>query len=291
MTWRSLLYVPANVPRFLDKAQARGADALILDLEDSVPPEEKANARACLAAHWDRLAAGPAELIVRTNGDLVEAARDLDAVVRPGLAALYIAKTRGASMIGWLAAALDRLEAERGMAAGSVALVPLLEDPAAVEKAFEIAAAPRVTALAFGSEDYAAACAMEPTPEALLYARQRLVAAARAAGIAPLGLLDSVARLDRDDLADLVRRSRAFGFAGASAVHPGAVAALNAGFLPGPESVAWAEAVLRTLGAARAEGRGAARLDGRMIDAPMARRARAIIEQSAAARADRQGQT
>ncbi|SDF12897.1 HpcH/HpaI aldolase/citrate lyase family protein [Limimaricola pyoseonensis] len=281
MSWRSLLYVPANVPRFLERAQARGADALILDLEDAVPDAEKSRARDLLVAHWDGLAQGSAQLVVRINADLLEAARDLDAVVRPGLKGLYVAKARGASMIAWLAAALDRLEAERGMPAGGIGLVPLLEDPTAIERAFEIAVAPRVRALAFGSEDYAAACGMEPTPEALLYARQRLVSAARAAGVAPLGLLDSVARLDHDDLADLVRRSRAFGFAGASAIHPDTIAALNAGFLPGADSVAWAEAVLQMLAAAQADGRGTARLGGRMIDAPMARRARDILAMAA----------
>lgn len=277
MSWRSLLYVPANVPRFLERAQARGADALILDLEDSVPDDRKEEARAALGRHWEALTAGPADLLVRINADLLDAARDLDAVVRPGLGALYVAKARGASMIAWLGAALDRIEGARGLAPGSVGLVPLLEDPAAVEKAFEIAAAPRVRALAFGSEDYASACAMEPTPEALLYARQRIVAAARAAGIAPLGLLDSVARLEHDDLAALVRRSRAFGFAGASAVHPSTVAALNAGFRPDADDIAWARAVEAALAAARADGRGATRLGGRMIDEPMARRARAIL--------------
>lgn len=279
MSWRSLLYVPANQPRFLNRAQERGADALILDLEDSVPTGEKAQARACLDAHWTGLAEGPADLLVRINADLVTAAQDLDAVVRPGLKALYVAKTRGRSMIGWIAAALDRLEAERGLPPGEITLVPLLEDPASVEHAFEIATAPRVVALAFGAEDYATECGMDPTPEALLYARQRLVAAARAAGIAPLGLLDSVARLELDDLEGLVERSRAFGFAGASAIHPKTVAALNAGFCPGPKRIAWAREVLAALEAAREGGQGAVRFKGQMIDAPMARRAEHILTQ------------
>lgn len=278
MSWRSLLYVPANVPRFLQKAQARGADALILDLEDSVPADQKSAARACLNDHWEALVAGPSDLIVRINGDLLDAARDIEAVVRPGLSAIYVAKTLGVSMLHWLDAALHRLETSRGLPPGSIGIMPLLEDPNAVEKAFEIAAAPRVRALSLGSEDYATACGMEPTPDALSYARQRVVAAARAAGVEPLGLLDSVARLDHDDLEALIRRSRAFGFAGATAIHPSIVEALNNGFHPGPKDVAWATAVLDRLEAARADGRGAARLDGRMIDEPMARRARAILE-------------
>lgn len=277
MSWRSLLYVPANVPRFVEKAQERGADALILDLEDSVPADQKDAARTALRDRWESLRVGASDLIVRINADLLETARDLDAAVRPGLSAVYLPKARGVSMIGWLDAALTRLETARDLPPGGIGIVPLLEDPGALEKAFEIAAAPRVCALSLGAEDYATACGMAPTPEALLYARQRVVAAAHAAGVAPLGLLDTVARLDHGDLEGLARQSRAFGFAGASAVHPAAVPALNTGFAPAPQDVSWATAVLAALETARSEGRGAARLDGSMIDEPIARRARAIL--------------
>lgn len=277
MSWRSLLYVPGNQPRFLAKAQSRGADALILDLEDSVPFAQKQSARACVVDHWASLRNGPADLFVRINGDLLEAALDLDAIVHPGLRGIYVAKAKGKSMLSWLSDAISRLETERGVRPGSVGIVPLLEDPHAVENAFEIARSPRVVALSLGSEDYATACQMEPTPDALSFARQRLVAAARAAGVAPIGLLDSVARLKFDDILDLARRSRAFGFAGATAIHPDAVQALNTGFAPSDAEVHWANEVLRTLTLASQSGRGAARLGDRMVDEPMAQRARTIL--------------
>jgi len=277
MRWRSLLYVPASSDRFLEKAQTRGADALILDLEDSVPEAAKPDARDRLARHWQALARGPSALIVRLNGPLLDAARDLEAVVRPGLQALYVAKARGPDALAWLAEALTHLEAARGLPPGDVALVPVIEDPAALEAAFAMARAPRVVALTLGSEDFATACGMTPSPEHLAPARARIVQAAAAAGIAPLGLLDSAAALQGD--ADLVRRSRAFGFAGAAVVHPGLVAALNAGFAPSADEIAWAHAVLAALSEAEAHGEGAARLNGRMIDKPVAARARAILAQ------------
>lgn len=278
MTWRSLLYVPASSDRFLEKAQTRGADALILDLEDSVPDDTKPAARERLARHWDALARGPSELIVRINGPLLDAARDLDAVVRPGLRALYVAKARGPETLGWLAEALTGLETARGLPVGSIALIPVIEDPAALESVFGIARAPRVVALTLGSEDFATACGMPPGPDHLAPARARIVQAAAAAGIAPLGLLDTAAVLDGDP--DLVRRSRAFGFADAAVVHPGLIAALNTGFAPSPDEVAWARAVLAALSEAQARGEGAVRLNGRMIDKPVAARARAILERS-----------
>jgi citrate lyase subunit beta / citryl-CoA lyase len=275
MTWRSLLYVPANSRRFLDKAQTRGADALILDLEDSVPDDRKQEARDLLTDLWPTLAAGPSDLIVRINGGLRDTARDIEAVVRPGLRALYVAKAESAGTLAWLSAALAEIEAERGMAPGSVGLVPLIETPGALEAAFSLARAPRVVALTLGSEDLATACGMVPTPEALAFARQRIVMAARNAGVTPLGLLDSAAALDHAP--DLVRRSRDFGFRGAAVVHPAAIPALNEGFLPDAAEVAWARAVMRALAAAEAEGRGAARLDGRMVDRPLRLRAEEIL--------------
>lgn len=284
MSWRSLLYVPANNPRFLDRAQERGADALILDLEDSVPADRKEEARAMLAARWEGLARGPSDLLVRIGGDLRAAARDLEAAVRPGLAGLYCAKTESPDRIRWIAEAVAELEAERGLPAGRVLLVPLLESPLAVEAAFEIAAAdPRVAALTLGSEDYAAALGVAPTPENLFPARHRIVAAARSSGRAALGLLDSVAALGtgEGDFAALVARSRAAGFSGASAVHPMRIPLLNRGFLPDAAEEAWARAVLAALDAAEAQGRGAARLGGRMIDPPMRRRAEQILAQAA----------
>jgi len=277
MRWRSLLYVPASSDRFLEKAQTRGADALILDLEDSVPEAAKPDARDRLARHWQALARGPSALIVRINGPLLDAARDLDTVVQPGLLALYVAKARGPETLAWLAEALTGLEAARGLPPGGIALVPVIEDPAALEAAFAIARAPRVVALTLGSEDFATACGMTPSPDHLAPARARIVQAAAAARIAPLGLLDSAAALQGDP--DLVRRSRAFGFAGAAVVHPGLVGALNSGFAPSADEIAWAHAVLAALNGAGARGEGAARLNGRMIDKPVADRARAILAQ------------
>lgn len=285
MTWRSLLYVPATSDRFLEKAQTRGADALILDLEDSVPQAEKRAARARLLHHWPRLATGPAEVIVRINAPLLEAAEDLAAVVRPGLRALYISKVRGPEMLAWLDEAVATLEDERGLLPGTIGFVPLIEDPHALEAAFAVAAAPRVIALSLGSEDFATACGMTPTPDHLLPARARIVQAAAAAGIAPLGLLDSAARLAVTP--DLVQRSRAFGFTGAAVVHPDLVEALNHGFAPTRDEIEWATAVQTAMAGASATGAGAARLDGRMIDRPVAARAAAILRrQSPPARRD-----
>lgn len=277
--WRSLLYVPGNNERFIGKAQTRGADAVVLDLEDSVPDHEKAAARAMTAAALPSLAEGPSDLLVRINGGLRLAVPDLEAVVQPGLRGIFVPKCEAAEKLRLLSEMLFDLEAERGLPVGEIALVAMIETPRGLENVHDIARAdPRVCGMILGSEDFATATGMQPTPEALLAPRQQIVFAAHAAGIAPLGLLDSVANYgDAEHLAAVARRARAFGFRGATCVHPAAVAPLNAAFLPSDEETDWAKRVVAAMEEAHAQGRGAATLDGRMIDKPMLDRARDIL--------------
>ncbi|SMY09994.1 HpcH/HpaI aldolase/citrate lyase family protein [Flavimaricola marinus] len=279
MIWRSLLYVPANVPAFVHKAQSRGADALILDLEDSVADNAKQAARKMLSENWEALRSGPSDLIVRINAPLRDAVRDLEAVVRPGLVGIYLPKITSPDHLRILAALVSELEAERDMPAGGIGLVPMIETPSALEQAFPIAtASPQVVAITLGGEDLATACHMTPTPEALFAPRQRIVLAARAAGISPLGLLDSPANLDSSGLAELAVRSRQFGFDGAAVIHPAAIDPLNTGFLPDDAEIAEARRIVEALDNANSQGRASARIGTRMIDLAMRRRAEAIIE-------------
>lgn len=279
--WRSLLYVPGNNEQFLAKAQTRGADALILDLEDSVPEDRKAEARETVAAAIPKLAQGPAALTLRINVPLRAALADLEAVVQPGLAAVMIAKCDTPEKPAVIGEILTELETERGLPPGQIALIALIETPSGLAAAPQIARAdPRLTAMLLGSEDFATACRMSPTPETLALAKQSLIFAARAAGLAPLGLLDSVANFTDAGLAEMVHRSRSFGFSGATCVHPSVVTVLNRGFLPSEEEFAEARRIVDAMEAARQCGQGAIRLDGQMIDAPLLQRARRILAYS-----------
>jgi citrate lyase subunit beta / citryl-CoA lyase len=141
------------------------------------------------------------------------------------------------------------------------------------------------------SEDFALDCGIEPSFETLLMPKQQLVFAARAAGVLPLGLVDSMTGFDDTaKFGEIVRRSRRFGFTGASCIHPAQVPVLNALFAPSAEEVDQAQRIVAALEAAQGEGRGAAALDGRMIDAPIAERAQRVLQRAAAisARAARQ---
>ncbi|WP_336490458.1 HpcH/HpaI aldolase/citrate lyase family protein [Methylobacterium nigriterrae] len=277
--WRSLLFLPAHVPRFVAGAHRRGADALILDLEDAVPADAKEQARAALPASIAAVGQDGAAAMVRVNHGLRALARDLEAAIVPGLAALVLPKVEAAGFVREVADCVAEIEAERAIPAGTVRLVLQVETPAAFPELDAIATAhPRVAAITLGPEDYAAAMGGVPDPDTLLAPSVAVLQAARAAGILPLGFIDSIgAYADLDAFRETVARARRFGFRGAMAVHPAQVAILNAGFAPTESELAWARRVMAGEAEARAQGRGAFELDGRMIDAPVVRRAADIL--------------
>src|SRR4051794_1392792 len=191
--WRSLLFLPAHVPRFIEGAHRRGADALMLDLEDSVPFAEKNKARAALPASITSVGRDGAAAMVRVNHGLRAVVRDLEAAVVPGLAALVLPKVEEAGYVRAVAASVAEIEAERGVTVGTVRLILQVETPSAFPRLDAIATAhPRVAAITLGPEDYAAAMGGVPDPDTLLAPSFAILRAARAAGIVPLGFIDSI---------------------------------------------------------------------------------------------------
>jgi citrate lyase subunit beta/citryl-CoA lyase len=271
---RSLLYVPAHSERFVAKAHERGADAIILDLEDSVPEEAKDQARVGLAEAVTRVRRGGATVMVRINSGERQR-EDALAACRAGADTLYVPKVRSAEELGALASVLEAAEAAASR--GAMGFVALIEDPTSVLNASAIAAAPRLVGLSLGGEDLALALGAEPRPDVLHLPKLLVHYAAKAAGLLSFGLLRSAA--DYSDLTGITaaaREARAHGFDGATCVHPDVVPLLNAGFAPSAEELAWAERVL----ARAAGGEGAFQLDGKMIDAPIIARARAVLSRT-----------
>ncbi|HZD26375.1 MAG TPA: CoA ester lyase [Alphaproteobacteria bacterium] len=277
--WRSLLFVPVNVPKFVESAHRRGSDAVILDLEDSVPPAEKAKARGLVPAAAGQVSAAGADVVVRINRPWRLAVRDIEAAVCARVAALALPKTPDAGHVHAIAEVLDEVEAEHGLARGHTRLIAMIETPEALGRAFEIAAAhPRLVAMILGGEDFSLAVGGEPTPEALLAPNQQVLFAARAAGITPLGFAGSIAEYDDEArFRAIIRQARELGFAGAFCIHPKQVATCNAGFAPTPEEAAEAEAMIAAYDEAQREGRGAVVFRGRMIDEPVVDRARRTL--------------
>jgi citrate lyase subunit beta/citryl-CoA lyase len=252
-----MLYVPAHSERFLAKAHERGADAIILDLEDAVPEADKDAARNGLAAAAKAVSRNGAKVFVRINAG--ERRRDdAAAAAQASATGLVLAK-----------AELGEL--------GDFALpvIAMLESPGAVLDARDYAKHAAVMGLLVGSEDLATALGATPTPEVLRTPKLLVHYAAKAEGKLSLGLLRSVA-----DYADLPaikaagREARAHGFDGATCVHPSVVPVLNDAFSPDEAEIAWAERVV----AASKSGAGAFAVDGRMVDAPVIARARRILD-------------
>jgi citrate lyase subunit beta/citryl-CoA lyase len=269
---RSLLYVPANSERFIAKAHERGADAIILDLEDAVAPADKPAARAALASAVPWVGRNGAKVFVRINAEPELLPGDAAAACRAGAYGLYVPKVRSAQALADLGAFLEPIEAELGREV--MAFVAIIEDPGAVLDARSIARAPRLLSLSVGGEDLALQLNGEPTPEVLRFPKLLVHYAAKAEGLLSFGLLQSTA--DYADAATVTAsalEARRHGFDGASCIHPAVVPLLNAAFAPSAEELAWARRVVD----AAADQDGAFVVDGRMVDAPIVARAHHIL--------------
>jgi citrate lyase subunit beta/citryl-CoA lyase len=269
-TLRSALFVPLTDERFFAKAHERGADALLLDLEDSVAPAQKADARARLPKAAAQLAAAGATVMLRVNSDKQWLADDLRAAAAIPLAAVFLPKVEN----------IEQLQAaEFLLQPHPHALVAMLETPAAVLEAPAIARAGRhLAGLAFGGEDFSGVLGIPSDQAALDWPAQMVATAARAHGLAAFGLPGPVAEIaDMEAYARLLAKSKAMGFTGCLCIHPKQVAVANRAHAPTDAEIALAREIVTAFEAAVKEGRGAFALHGRMIDAPVAEQARATL--------------
>lgn len=268
---RTRLYLPGNTPKFFINAGLYGADAVILDLEDSVPPAEKAAARILVRNALRAVDFMGAERIVRINAG-PEGELDLAALVGHGVETVIVPKAESAEEI----LRVDDL------AAGQVWILPLIETAKGVVKCAEIASAcPRVVALSVGLEDFLADIGAKPSVsgEETLWALSQIVTVARAAGMPALGPMFASFD-DEHGLAAQVQRLAGIGFEGFSCIHPMQVSLVHQALMPSADEVERAERVLSGYRAALAEGKGAVAIDGKMVDAPVARRAERTLRQA-----------
>jgi citrate lyase subunit beta/citryl-CoA lyase len=280
--WRSLLFVPASDDKRLASVHTRGADAVIVDLEDGVAPDAKAAARAALPAIVADLAGKGCEVLVRINGPWRMALADLEVAVRADVRALLIPKVESAARLASISEIIGELEAVRDLEVGALGLVALIETPAALAALAEIAAVPRVVGLALGSEDFSLTLGVPPSRDSLDLPCKMVALAAAGRGLAALALPGTIAEFR--DLAAYeasVTSARAVGATGAVCIHPAQVAVLNTGFSPTEAEHAWARAVLGAWDAPERGGRGVVSLAGAMIDLPVVERARRLLAAAA----------
>ena len=270
---RSLLFLPTTAEHLLAKATERGADALVIDLEDAIPPDRKAEARPMARAAVAQLAQRGATVLLRVNSEPTLWAQDLQGMPLSQLAAVMLPKVETLSQLENFAQALKARSIDSGHPPPPISA--LLETPLGVLAAEQIAQHPALCALGFGAEDYAGALGVPPEPAALAWPAQKVLTCAHAYGLACWGLAGSIAAVD--DVAGFehtVRAGRAMGFTGSVCIHPRQVPIVNRGFSPSSEELAWAERVEAADEAASRAGLGAVLLDGRMIDRPIVQRAR-----------------
>ncbi|HEY7677184.1 MAG TPA: CoA ester lyase [Candidatus Methylomirabilis sp.] len=278
---RSLLFVPGNKPRMHEKAAGAGADALILDLEDSVPPAEKPAARPMVREALEKVR-GPA-LYVRVNGDGTPwLADDLAAVTCAGLAGIMLPKAEHLTTLRMVSDLLAAAESRAGLPLGGTEIVLQIETALGVRNTFELAGARRVASVCPGTardgdlqRDLGAAWSLNG-PE-LAYARGKVLLDAKAAGIAyPL---DGVYADFQDDDGFLAEAtlSRRMGYCGKTLIHPRQIPLAHRAFTPAAKEVAYYRRLLEAFEAAVAGGSAAASLDGTMVDVAMAERARRFL--------------
>jgi citrate lyase subunit beta/citryl-CoA lyase len=277
--WRSMLFVPATSERHVASAMRRAADAVQIDLEDSIPVERKAEARARVRTVAETLAGRGADVVVRINRPLRMAIPDIEAAVCPAVEALNLPKVPDAGYVRALGEVIGELERERGLPVGHTRIIAMIETAEGLANVAAIAAAcDRVVAITVGAEDLALDLGIEPEADGLYVANMNLLAAARAARIVPIGYLGSVAQFsDREAFRAVARRGRALGFEGGFCVHPNQVDILNEEFSPAGADLAAARELLDAYAAVLAEGTGALTFRGKMVDEPVAARARALV--------------
>lgn len=277
---RSLLFVPGNRQNMLDRARTAPADALVPDLEDSVPLAEKANAREMVKNALPTLSGAGQKLIPRVNAlgtDFLW--DDLKAVIGAPIDGISVGKVSSREDVLRLDAMMAALEKERGVPVGQTPVIAWLETTRGMVNAYEICSAcPRLQGVAFGVEDYAADLEVEKTEEEwqFLYVRSWVAIAAKAAGILAFATVYSNFR-DEEGLVNTAKKDRLLGFKGKFAIHPAQVEPINRLFAPTEVEIEKAKRIVAAFQEAEARGSAAISVDGQMVDVPVAKRARTIL--------------
>ncbi len=280
---RSTLILPVNNRRFVEKAYLRGADALMLDLEDSIPWREKESARKQVQPSLPLAARGGGAVFVRVNKDPTWMKEDLDASIYPGLAGIVFPKTESAEEVRVLEEAVEGLEKKRGIAVGGIVLDLMIESPKGTLALIEIAGAgSRIRSVTLGPEDYCRELGVEPSADGseLQYPLAQIVTVCKAKGLKPMGLLGSIGEFR--DLAKFERsagRAAQLGCEGASCIHPDQVKILNRIFSPDPAQVERARLVVEAFEEGLERGTASVSVRGQMVDIPVYNRAKALLEQ------------
>lgn len=269
----------------LEKAINLQSDALVADMEDSVPDSEKSNARQVIGEMLPSLGLNGHKIVVRVNAlDTGILQEDMQTAVTEYTYAVNVGKVENKWDVDQVDAIMTKIEASKGIDVGKVKLILFIESAMAIINAYELcSASSRIVAVAFGAEDYTVDMGIERTEEGseVLLPRSTVALAAKAANVMALDIVYANFR-DTDGFIRDVALGKSIGYKGKFAIHPSQIGSINDMYSPTPEDVAYAREVVAAFREAEAQGRGAVALDGKMIDVPVVKRAESLLALSEA---------
>lgn len=282
---RALLYMPGDDWKKITKSLTLGVDSICMDMEDGVALNKKAEARVTIARALQELDFGRSEKLARINavGSGLER-DDIQAVLPFHPDGIVIPKLEELKQIEWASELMESAELEHGWPLQSIRLLVDVETARGILNLKEIASHPRLDAIIFGGEDFAASIGAIRTPQAteLLYARQAAVTAAAAFGLQAIDIVT----IDFKDLTTLRHEAEfgaQLGFTGKQIIHPAQVEPVQTAFTPGAEAIAQAKQIIELFEASQSKGAGAYALEGKMIDMPLVRNAQKVLDRARAA--------
>ncbi|MCZ2122480.1 MAG: CoA ester lyase [Anaerolineales bacterium] len=276
---RALLYMPGDNWKMITKSITLGVDSICMDMEDGAAVNKKAEARATIAKALQELDFGASEKLARINsiGSGWEQ-EDISAVLPYHPDGIVIPKVESYEQVEWASQIIEAAELKNGWRINSIRILIGIETAKGILNLKEIAAHPRLDALIFGGEDFAASIGATRTKEALelLFARQAVVVACAAYDLQAIDIVT----IDYKDAENLKREAQfgaGLGFGGKQIIHPNQVSIVQEAFTPSQEALAYAKRIVETFEASQKEGKGAYSLDGKMIDMPLLRNAQKVL--------------
>lgn len=276
---RALLYMPGDNWKMISKAVTLGVDSICMDMEDGVAVNKKAEARATIAKALQELDFGASEKLARINavGSGWEQ-DDIEAVLPHKPDGVVIPKVEAFEHVEWASRIIEDAELKNGWQVNSIRILIGVETAKGILNLKEIAAHPRLDAIIFGGEDFAASIGATRTKDAieLLYARQAVIVACAAFDLQPIDIV-TIDYKDLDALKAEAEFGARLGFAGKQVIHPNQIPIVQKAFTPSEEEAAYARRIVETFEASQKEGKGAYSLDGKMIDMPLLKNAQKVL--------------
>jgi len=277
--FRSLIFVPGNNPRFLEKAKTLSADIVCFDLEDSVPDSEKKNARNLIKGALKTRSQYTSEIYVRTNSPTSGKIQDdLKEIVQKGIDGIVIPKVNNAIELKKIEKTLALLEKKHKLQ--PIGLIPSIESAEGVANTHEIASASkRISAIVFGVFDFLNDMGIEYTkqPEGAKFARAKIPIEAKAVGVYALDAIWQDLK-DEKGLIEDCKIGKSLGYVGKTIIHPDQILIIHKTFHPNKTELEWAEKVCNTYEKSTKKGKGATTVDGKMIDEVHYKRAKALFD-------------